>query len=253
MKSTETDPSLFTAAYCRVCSAQLISESQRVAHYKSRKHANRVRHYYMLHPADGGCPVKKLRADNDGDVDQNKCCVLCNMFFTSAVVAQSHYQGKIHAKRLKLLLGESPANAAKETSGGLEQVVSAAAPGQPGNPGQPGSPGQLCHRYCPVCRACFNHPGMALQHYSGKKHRRNTAHAHLLAQLGESLGPRHTQELQRRAMFPVLHRWLVWLSVGVAVCGCGCLWVSGDTKEKEESFQTYVCNQSHYTDLTTSY
>lgn len=31
------------------------------------------------------------------------------MSFTSAVVAESHYQGKIHAKRLKLLLGEPPA------------------------------------------------------------------------------------------------------------------------------------------------
>lgn len=31
------------------------------------------------------------------------------MSFTSAVVAESHYQGKIHAKRLKLLLGEQPA------------------------------------------------------------------------------------------------------------------------------------------------
>jgi len=46
-------------------------------------------------------------------VDKNKCCTLCNMSFTSAVVAQSHYQGKIHAKRLKLLLGEQPAITAK--------------------------------------------------------------------------------------------------------------------------------------------
>ncbi|KAI9534211.1 Zinc finger matrin-type protein 4, partial [Dissostichus eleginoides] len=48
-----------------------------------------------------------------GDVDKNKCCTLCNMSFTSAVVAQSHYQGKIHAKRLKLLLGEQPVITAK--------------------------------------------------------------------------------------------------------------------------------------------
>lgn len=41
-------------------------------------------------------------------MDKNKCCTLCNMSFTSAVVAQSHYQGKIHAKRLRLLLGEEP-------------------------------------------------------------------------------------------------------------------------------------------------
>ncbi|ROJ26382.1 Zinc finger matrin-type protein 4 [Anabarilius grahami] len=122
MKSTEVDPGLFTDSYCKVCSAQLISESQRVAHYESRKHANKVRLYYMLHPVDGGCPAKKLRTDNgsaEGDVDKNKCCTLCNMSFTSAVVAQSHYQGKIHAKRLRLLLGEPPAI----TSKGLDPRV----------------------------------------------------------------------------------------------------------------------------------
>uniref|UniRef100_A0A8C1Z0G4 Zinc finger matrin-type 4 n=1 Tax=Cyprinus carpio TaxID=7962 RepID=A0A8C1Z0G4_CYPCA len=87
-------------------------------HFQSRKHANKVRLYYMLHPVDGGCPAKKLRTDDgseEGDVDKNKCCTLCNMSFTSAVVAQSHYQGKIHAKRLKLLLGEQPAITAKGT------------------------------------------------------------------------------------------------------------------------------------------
>uniref|UniRef100_A0A8C5NJG6 Zinc finger matrin-type 4 n=1 Tax=Junco hyemalis TaxID=40217 RepID=A0A8C5NJG6_JUNHY len=112
MKSSDIDQELFTESYCKVCSAQLISESQRVAHYESRKHASKVRLYYMLHPVDGGCPAKKLRSENgsDGDsVDKNKCCTLCNMSFTSAVVAESHYQGKIHAKRLKLLLGEQPA------------------------------------------------------------------------------------------------------------------------------------------------
>ncbi|CAL8235984.1 unnamed protein product [Arctogadus glacialis] len=35
MKSTEVDQGLFTDSYCRVCSAQLISESQRVAHYET--------------------------------------------------------------------------------------------------------------------------------------------------------------------------------------------------------------------------
>lgn len=37
MKSTDVDQGLFTDSYCRVCSAQLISESQRVAHYEVRK------------------------------------------------------------------------------------------------------------------------------------------------------------------------------------------------------------------------
>ncbi|KAJ4919085.1 hypothetical protein JOQ06_026302, partial [Pogonophryne albipinna] len=55
----------------------------------------------------------ETKGSDKGDVDKNKCCTLCNMSFTSAVVAQSHYQGKIHAKRLKLLLGEQPVITAK--------------------------------------------------------------------------------------------------------------------------------------------
>ncbi|XP_064419196.1 zinc finger protein [Latimeria chalumnae] len=112
MKSAEViDGGLFTENYCKICNAQLISESQRVAHYESKKHANKVRLYYMLHPEDGGPPSKKLRPDNpdsdESEVDRNKCCTLCNMFFTSAVVAESHYQGKTHAKRMRLVLGYS--------------------------------------------------------------------------------------------------------------------------------------------------
>uniref|UniRef100_A0A8C1KWG8 Zgc:171482 n=1 Tax=Cyprinus carpio TaxID=7962 RepID=A0A8C1KWG8_CYPCA len=106
------DEGLFTESYCNICNAQLISESQRVAHYESKKHANKVRLFYMLHPEDGGPPSKRLRPDNpdsaETEVDRNKCCTLCNMFFTSAIVAQSHYQGKTHAKRVRLVLGETP-------------------------------------------------------------------------------------------------------------------------------------------------
>ncbi|XP_051949662.1 zinc finger matrin-type protein 4 isoform X2 [Xyrauchen texanus] len=149
MKSTEVDQGLFTNSYCKVCSAQLISESQRVAHYESRKHANKVRLYYMLHPVDGGCPAKKLRTDDgseDGDVDKNKCCTLCNMSFTSAVVAQSHYQGKIHAKRLKLLLGEQPAITAK----GLKRCCT-----------------------CDVCSVTLNSVAQYHAHLQGSKHQNN--------------------------------------------------------------------------------
>ncbi len=38
-----------------------------------------------------------------------------------------------------------------------------------------------------MCKAWFNNPGMARQHYDGKKHKRNAAQANLLAQLGKSL------------------------------------------------------------------
>uniref|UniRef100_A0A8C0B6W7 Zinc finger matrin-type 4 n=1 Tax=Buteo japonicus TaxID=224669 RepID=A0A8C0B6W7_9AVES len=177
---------LFTESYCKVCSAQLISESQRVAHYESRKHASKVRLYYMLHPIDGGCPAKKLRSENgsDGDsVDKNKCCTLCNMSFTSAVVAESHYQGKIHAKRLKLLLGEQPALKATATAGG--QKFPEASPLQSSS--SPNAAPCDSDRYCQLCAAWFNNPMMAQQHYDGKKHKKNAARADLLEQLGKTL------------------------------------------------------------------
>ncbi|KFP31877.1 Zinc finger matrin-type protein 4, partial [Colius striatus] len=171
---------LFTESYCKVCSAQLISESQRVAHYESRKHASKVRLYYMLHPIDGGCPAKKLRSENV--VDKNKCCTLCNMSFTSAVVAESHYQGKIHAKRLKLLLGEQPAlKATESTLSSLKQPHTGSAP-VVAAPQRRDS-----DRYCQLCAAWFNNPVMAQQHYDGKKHKKNAARADLLEQLGKTL------------------------------------------------------------------
>ncbi|KAM7080803.1 zinc finger matrin-type protein 4 isoform 3-T3 [Ciconia maguari] len=156
MKSSDIDQELFTESYCKVCSAQLISESQRVAHYEG----------------------------SDGDsVDKNKCCTLCNMSFTSAVVAESHYQGKIHAKRLKLLLGEQPALKATETT-----LSSLKQPHTDGPPVVP-SPHQRrdSDRYCQLCAAWFNNPMMAQQHYDGKKHKKNAARADLLEQLGKTL------------------------------------------------------------------
>ncbi|XP_054466070.1 zinc finger matrin-type protein 4 [Anoplopoma fimbria] len=194
MKSTEVDQRLLTDSYCKVCSAQLISESQRVAHYESRKHANKVRLYYMLHPVDGGCPAKKLRTDNGsdkGDVDKNKCCTLCNMSFTSAVVAQSHYQGKIHTKRLKLLMGEQPDITNKEAS---PSPVKSSPETSPMTTLRQRSDSD---RYCQLCNAWFNNPGMAQQHYDGKKHKKNAARADLLEQLGKTLDMGEMKGLKR--------------------------------------------------------
>ncbi|KAI5250165.1 Zinc Finger Matrin-Type Protein 4 [Manis pentadactyla] len=196
MKSSDIDQDLFTDSYCKVCSAQLISESQRVAHYESRKHASKVRLYYMLHPRDGGCPAKRLRSENGSDadmVDKNKCCTLCNMSFTSAVVADSHYQGKIHAKRLKLLLGEktplkttaTPLSSLKPPRVDTAPVVT--------------SPYQRrdSDRYCGLCAAWFNNPLMAQQHYDGKKHKKNAARVALLEQLGTTLDMGELRGLRR--------------------------------------------------------
>ncbi|XP_016360629.1 zinc finger matrin-type protein 4-like isoform X1 [Sinocyclocheilus anshuiensis] len=191
------DEGLFTESYCNICNAQLISESQRVAHYESKKHANKVRLFYMLHPEDGGPPSKRLRPDNpdsaENEVDRNKCCTLCNMFFTSAIVAQSHYQGKTHAKRVRLVLGETPSlPASTESAPPTPQTTDPPPPSwQPlTNHGEAG-------KYCCLCGAWFNNPLMAQQHYEGKKHKRNAARARLLEQLAGSLDANESTGLRR--------------------------------------------------------
>ncbi|XP_055503066.1 zinc finger protein isoform X2 [Leucoraja erinacea] len=188
MKSAGTSlPELFTDSYCNTCNAQLISQSQRVAHYESKKHANKVRLYYMLHPEDGGPPSKKLRSDNpdsdDREVDRTKCCTLCNMFFTSVIVAQSHYQGKTHAKRMRLVLGESPVPA--PTAESSPESLPPVTPIFPGL-GSVTDNGDSA-KFCRLCSAWFNNPMMAQQHYEGKKHKKNAARVKLLQQLGKTL------------------------------------------------------------------
>ncbi|XP_034408295.1 zinc finger protein [Cyclopterus lumpus] len=198
------DGGLFTESYCNICNAQLISESQRTAHYESKKHANKVRLFYMLHPEDGGPPSKRLRPDNpdcaETEVDRNKCCTLCNMFFTSAIVAQSHYKGKTHAKRVRLVLGEPPSLPTAMTSPtNTDSSPSTPLPTDPAGCPTPtpdlawplagvgGNGGREAGKYCCLCGAWFNNPLMAQQHYEGKKHRRNAARARLLEQLAGSL------------------------------------------------------------------
>ncbi|KAM8924123.1 zinc finger matrin-type protein 4 isoform 1-T1 [Pelodytes ibericus] len=191
MKSAQVeDSALFTDTYCKICNAQLISESQRVAHYESKKHANKVRLYYMLHPEDGGPPSKKLRPDDpesdETEVDKNKCCTLCNMFFTSAIVAESHYQGKTHAKRVKLVLGESP-NTTAQTESAPETPEDTEITLQEEDTLWSINIGSESKKFCDLCRAWFNNPLMAQQHYEGKKHKKNAARAKLLQRLGETL------------------------------------------------------------------
>ncbi|XP_040302057.1 zinc finger protein 346 isoform X6 [Herpailurus yagouaroundi] len=96
---------LFTNTQCKVCCALLISESQKLAHYQSKKHANKVKRYLAIHGMETlKGETKKLDSDqkNSRSKDKNQCCPICNMTFSSPVVAQSHYLGKTHAKNLKL-------------------------------------------------------------------------------------------------------------------------------------------------------
>ncbi|KAL2768438.1 zinc finger matrin-type protein 1 isoform 1, partial [Daubentonia madagascariensis] len=104
---------LFTDNFCRVCGVFLQFESQRISHYESEEHAQNVSFYFHMHGEQNEVPGKrmKMHAGNfqvyrNEIMDRNKFCDLCNMIFSSPVVAQSHYMGKVHAKKLKQLMEE---------------------------------------------------------------------------------------------------------------------------------------------------
>ncbi|XP_067578728.1 zinc finger matrin-type protein 1 isoform X3 [Pseudorca crassidens] len=158
---------LFTDNFCNICGVVLQFESQRISHYEM--HRSEV-------------------------VDRNKFCDLCNMIFSSPVVAQSHYVGKFHAKKLKQLMEEhdqvSPSGFQPEMAGVpittsaestfLKPLVVKPPPGGIKDETTPSSSSSALdlnnpNKYCKLCPASFNGPLMAQQHYVGKKHKRNEA------------------------------------------------------------------------------
>ncbi|KGL91253.1 Zinc finger matrin-type protein 1, partial [Charadrius vociferus] len=190
-----TRKDLFTNTFCKVCRAVLQFESQRVSHYKGKKHAQKVRLYVQMHGE------KDERQEHDKQkktnlVDKNKYCNLCNVIFTSPVVALSHYLGKIHAKKLKQLSGDQahvPAQSTQPVSA-LQKPL-AKKPLLPSNAEESSSSSNTTlklndpDKYCKLCCAPFNNPLMAQQHYVGKKHRRNEARKKILEELGDKAVP----------------------------------------------------------------
>ncbi|XP_060992495.1 zinc finger matrin-type protein 1 [Dama dama] len=116
------------------------------------------------------------------------------MVFSSSVVAQSHYVGKVHSKKLKQLMEErdqvSPSRFQPETAGVpittsaestfLKPFAVKPPPGGIKDKIMPSSSSSALdlnnpNKYCKLCPASFNSPLMAQQHYVGKKHKRNEA------------------------------------------------------------------------------
>ncbi|XP_034033769.1 zinc finger protein 346-like [Thalassophryne amazonica] len=181
---------LFSDSQCNICNAVLISESQKLTHYQSKKHANKVRRYFSN--TDDSQPaskrIKDLTSDsvdcNNGDTDRTKVCGLCNMTFSSPVMAESHYQGKVHAKNLRLKTVGPPTQDASQTAPTSEQKKSVGdSSGGEGNSGD---------RFCSMCKASFNNPVMAQQHYDGKKHKKQMTKVKLLETYGPSTTPAST-------------------------------------------------------------
>uniref|UniRef100_A0A667ZFQ0 Zinc finger protein 346 n=1 Tax=Myripristis murdjan TaxID=586833 RepID=A0A667ZFQ0_9TELE len=171
---------LFSDSQCKVCSAVLISESQKLTHYQSKKHANKVRRYLCIQN-DMEPTFKKFKSPSSDTVNRSKVCHVCNMTFSSAVVAESHYQGKVHAKNLRLkTIG--PQTQSKRFYAQPKKKTVDETSGNSDNP----------DRFCSICQASFNNPLMAQQHYVGKKHKKQMTKLKLMETYGPSTTPAST-------------------------------------------------------------
>ncbi|KAM7141885.1 zinc finger protein 346 isoform 12-T12 [Molossus nigricans] len=188
---------LFTNTQCKVCCALLISESQKLAHYQSKKHANKVKRYLAIHGMETlKGETKKLDSDQKSSrsKDKNQCCPICNMTFSSPVVAQSHYLGKTHAKNLKLKQQSTKVEALSKRLTNPFLVASTLALHQNREMIDP-------DKFCSLCHATFNDPVMAQQHYVGKKHRKQETKLKLMAHYGRLADPAITDSSGKEPEF----------------------------------------------------
>ncbi|KAM9758085.1 zinc finger matrin-type protein 1 isoform 1-T4 [Menidia menidia] len=183
---------LLTDSYCHVCCSKLLVDSHRQSHYEGKRHAQKVRVYLKAVRAE-----KTEGSQQTMPNDKNRFCKLCNMVFSSPVVAKSHYEGKVHAKNLRKLslhqpntevltwprLSKGPENFDQKLSSEgdkqlhLDPVAATASLSTDTDP----------NKYCSLCSASFNNPQMALQHYNGRKHQRKQARQKLLNKLRDNV------------------------------------------------------------------
>ncbi|KAJ8278833.1 hypothetical protein COCON_G00058990 [Conger conger] len=102
--------------YCKLCNVTLNSAQQAQAHYQGKNHSKKLRNFYagvnsphlyaylrrwsLLPSNRWPSPCRQcssLQTSTESDY-----CKLCDASFSSPTVAQAHYQGKNHAKRLRL-------------------------------------------------------------------------------------------------------------------------------------------------------
>lgn len=112
--------------FCKLCNVTLNSAQQAQAHYQGKNHGKKLRNYY----AANSCPPPARMSSVAEPVatplvpvppqvgsckpggrvilaTENDYCKLCDASFSSPAVAQAHYQGKNHAKRLRLAEAQS--------------------------------------------------------------------------------------------------------------------------------------------------
>ncbi|KAJ7992863.1 hypothetical protein DPEC_G00266470 [Dallia pectoralis] len=131
MGATDQDPTLEEMCkplYCKLCNVTLNSAQQAQAHYQGKNHSKKLRNFYagsqqppaitipvvieavsqptlttpLTDSVTAKQPVSFKGASRVILATENDYCKLCDASFSSPAVAQAHYQGKNHAKRLRL-------------------------------------------------------------------------------------------------------------------------------------------------------
>ncbi|KAM6443596.1 zinc finger matrin-type protein 3 isoform 1-T3 [Liasis olivaceus] len=126
---------------CRLCNVTLNSAQQAQAHYQGKNHSKKLRNYYAanscpaparvsnsLEPATHpmvSLPPQGSSSKPGGRVilaTENDYCKLCDASFSSPAVAQAHYQGKNHAKRLRLAEAQNSSSLESSEVAGKRKV-----------------------------------------------------------------------------------------------------------------------------------
>uniref|UniRef100_A0A7N6AWT6 C2H2-type domain-containing protein n=1 Tax=Anabas testudineus TaxID=64144 RepID=A0A7N6AWT6_ANATE len=182
MKEKDLVKGLLTDEYCHVCEAVLLFESQRLSHYEGKKHAQKLKVYLQAKRAE-----KMNKESPTMTADKDRFCELCNMVFSSHVVAKSHYEGKVHTKNLRKQ-GLQPPGKFTRLNHLVDPAASTTTPDTEVDLKDP-------IKHCALCAASFNNPQMALQHYNGRKHQRNQARQELIKELGDDVQQGNTGSL----------------------------------------------------------
>ncbi|XP_029356028.1 zinc finger matrin-type protein 3 [Echeneis naucrates] len=121
--------------YCKLCNVTLNSAQQAQAHYQGKNHSKKLRNFYAGSQQPPAIRIPEVldvagqttlsSGSNDNDAGrqalykgatrvilatENDYCKLCDASFSSPAVAQAHYQGKNHAKKLRLAEAQQSSN-----------------------------------------------------------------------------------------------------------------------------------------------
>uniref|UniRef100_A0A673CK98 Zinc finger, matrin-type 3 n=1 Tax=Sphaeramia orbicularis TaxID=375764 RepID=A0A673CK98_9TELE len=99
--------------YCKLCNVTLNSAQQAQAHYQGKNHSKKLRNFYAGSQQPPAIRIPEALEANGQTAlykgatrvilaTENDYCKLCDASFSSPAVAQAHYQGKNHAKKLRL-------------------------------------------------------------------------------------------------------------------------------------------------------